>query len=265
MSRALRVVELFVDNHLLIVNKPAGVLAQGDGSARLNMLDACKAHIARCAGKPGAAFLGLVHRLDRPVSGVMLFARTSKAAARISAAFRDDRVQKHYVAVVKGDWHARQNIAATLLRAPKVGNTVVTDSNAAAALHGHQSAGMTATPVLRVLASSSTAAASPLPHDVTVLLVRLHTGRKHQIRALCAHVGHPIVGDTRYGYNPTGNAAAPRHDDMIALHAYRLQVPHPTLPHDVTVTCPLPQQWQRWLSQKTLADVQRACNDSLCS
>lgn len=209
----------FADNHLLVVFKPAGLLAQGDASGAPNLLDLCRAWVARRYAKPGRAFLGLVHRLDRPVAGVMVFARTSKAAARLSEQIRRRELRKRYLAVVAGrmpaqaaelaDFHERRGRAAGLA--------------AAASPHSRE-----ARLAYRVLAEAA---------GLSLVEIDLETGRKHQIRLQLARAGCPVLGDTRYG------AAAPLPARRIALFARQLAFRHPTTGEPLAFTAPLPAGW----------------------
>lgn len=198
---------LYEDNHLLAVDKPAGMLTQADVTGDADALSLAKAGVKARHAKPGDVFLGLVHRLDRPVSGVLLFARTSKAASRLAEAFRARRVTKRYLAVVEGtpaagDW---REAVAGLTYGPTGTARVVAPGTA-----GAQRASL----AWRARAVVGRRA---------LVEVDLHTGRKHQIRAQLAALGMPVVGDLRYG------APAPfASGHGIALHAARLVVPHPT-------------------------------------
>jgi len=196
---------LYEDNHLLVIDKPAGLLSQGDASQSDSALDWGKRYIATRYNKPGAVFLGLVHRLDRPVSGVMVLARTSKAAARLSEAFRSRQTEKTYRALVAPPPRREVDTLRHLLVPASEGvpTRIVEEETA-----GSQSA------VLHYQTLR--------PHRLgTELEIRLETGRKHQIRAQLSHMGSPILGDHRYG------SRTPYIPDRIALHAFRITFPHP--------------------------------------
>lgn len=213
---------LYEDNHLYAVAKPAGLLVQADRTGDPDALTLGKADIKARYGKPGEVFLGLVHRLDRPVSGVLLFARTSKAASRLSEAFRTRRVAKRYLAVVEAPLAAPAWTPSDvgLLHGPTGTARVV-----AATAEGAQRASL----AWRTLAAEGRRA---------LLEVDLQTGRKHQIRAQLAALGAPVAGDLRYG------ARAPFADGRaIALHAACLVVPHPTRGEAVQVIAPVPSAW----------------------
>lgn len=194
---------LYVDNHLLVVNKPAGVLVQADRTGDPDLLAMGKAYVKQRYDKPGNVFLGLVHRLDRPASGVMVFARTSKAAARLSDQFRRRTVDKHYLAVVEGVLEG-----AAIERGRMLG-----DGPSMRLAGNEETEGREAELQWRTIAAE---------RDLTLVDVRLKTGRKHQIRVQLAGLGHPILGDFRYG------ATRELDGKNLALHCYRLGLQHPT-------------------------------------
>ena len=174
---------LYEDNHLIVAIKPAGVLSQADGSGKPDMLTILKQDIKVRYDKPGQVFLGLVHRLDQPVSGVMVFARTSKAAARLSEQIREHHVAKYYLAVIHGCPDKQTGtLQDRLVKNPATGQV----SLAAADL------GQTAWLDYQVIESLA-------DKKLTLLVIRLGSGRGHQIRVQLASRGWPIVGDHRYG------------------------------------------------------------------
>jgi len=208
---------LYEDNHLIAVLKPAGVLVQGDRSRVPSLMDMTKEYIRSKYGKPGKVFLGLVHRLDRPVSGVVLFARTSKAAARLSEQWRARSVKKVYWALVHGAMEPREGtLTSYLLRGPK--GTVV--------------GGKTDPGVQKALLSYRTL---HVAGGLSLLEVILHTGRKHQIRVQLAAAACPIVGDVKYGAPP------PPADRGLRLAARSLTFTHPTRGETLTIEAPRPE------------------------
>jgi 23S rRNA pseudouridine1911/1915/1917 synthase len=207
---------LHEDNHLIAVFKPAGLLTQGDQSGEPCLMDWVKRWLAERYHKPGKVFLGLVHRLDRPVSGVVLFARTSKAASRLSQQFREREVDKRYLVAVEGTLTpARGRLEHFITH--REGSRAVQVSN-------HERSG---------------AKSARLRYDtrwgdakISVLEVQLETGRKHQIRAQLAHVGHPILGDRLYGARMRSEA------DGIALCSVSLTILHPITKAPLTIALP---------------------------
>lgn len=195
---------LYLDNHLLVVDKPPGLLAQADATGDADVLTLGKAYLKERFGKPGNVFLGLVHRLDRPASGVMVLARTSKAAARLSEQFRRRRPVKRYLALVEGRLEGAGRWEDHLRKTDQRRVEVV-PAGAPGALDARLAWQALATDGRRTLVD-----------------VALETGRPHQIRVQFSHRGHPLLGDRRYG-------ARERLDGRtLALHCWRLEVDHPT-------------------------------------
>ena len=203
-----------LDNHLLVVVKPAGLLSQADRTGDPDVLTLGKALVKAHFGKPGDVFLGLVHRLDRPVSGLMVLARTSKAAARLSAQFRERTLAKTYVAVVEGAPGTGGTMEDFLLKADEAVRVVPAGTPGAKAARLSWQA---------------------LAHAAgrTLVAVQLETGRAHQIRVQFATRGHPLAGDRRYGAaRPWLLGGVP---GGIALHSAALTFAHPTRPETVEV------------------------------
>lgn len=220
---------LHEDNHLLAVVKAAGDLVQGDRTGDVTLLERCKAYLKEKYAKPGAVFLGVVHRLDRPVSGVLLYARTSKGAARLCEQFRARRVEKTYRAVVEG----RMPREADTLRhwlAPHHGQRTRVHPSPREIPGGKAME-------LRYTVLAAGAARS-------LVEVELITGAKHQIRSQLAAVGCPIVGDWKYASRRGGHEPERLAEGRaIALHAYSLTVEHPTRREPVRMEAPLPPYW----------------------
>jgi 23S rRNA pseudouridine1911/1915/1917 synthase len=210
---------LYEDNHLLGVYKPAGMLTQGDKTGDLSLLDWAKGWIKDRYGKPGKVFLGLVHRLDRPVAGVVLFARTSKAASRLSAQIRDRTMKKIYQAVVHGSPHPLQGESELYLARIRNKSTVTGP---------HDPSGQLAVLHYRVI---------EIHAAFSLVEVTLVTGRHHQIRCQLAALGHPILGDLKYG----SRQALP--SQAIALVSKQLTCRHPTRDIDVVIESPIPKNW----------------------
>lgn len=207
---------IYEDNHLLIVQKPPGFLAQPDGGPRPDLLTWAERYLGR--DKPGRAFVGLVHRLDRAVGGVVALAGTSKCAARLSGQFRERTVDKTYLALVEGPPEADEGRVeqalvreGTLTRIARPG-----ESGRAAALEWK----------LRSRAG-----------DLALLEIRLLTGFKHQIRAQLASLGRPILGDAKYG------SPIPANGPAIGLWAESLSLNHPTTKERLTFTAKPADLW----------------------
>jgi 23S rRNA pseudouridine1911/1915/1917 synthase len=218
---------LFEDNHCLGFNKPAGLLTQGDETREPTLIDAARAYLKARYQKPGNVYVGMVHRLDRPTSGVVLLAKTSKAAARLSEQFRKGEIQKVYWAVVEG------------LCAEETGewvDTLVKDEerNVVRVAQPGTRGGREARVVVRVLGRDTEARTSWLE-------LRPSTGRSHQLRVQLASHGLPIVGDRKYGARSALIALDGR--PRVALHARELSFMHPTRREAISVTAPVPADW----------------------
>ena len=201
---------LFEDNHLLVVEKPENLPVQADASGDADLLSLCKAYLKERYHKPGEAYLGLVHRLDRPVGGVMVFAKTSKAAGRLTAQFKDRTAHKRYAAIVDGFAPACGECVDWLLKDERTNTT----RTVAEGTEGAKKAILR----YRTLAREN---------GTSLLDVELLTGRPHQIRVQLSSRGLPIVGDMRY--HPGAKPGT-----QIRLHAYTLTVKHPTLNEPMT-------------------------------
>lgn len=195
----------FEDNHLCLVYKNSGEPVQGDSSGDMALVDTFKNYIKQRDAKPGAVFCGLVHRIDRPVSGVLILAKTSKALSRLSQAFQKREVIKEYLAIVpRRDIPETQLLCHYLIRNTKQNKSYVVDSNQ----NGAQRAELEYNIMVKW-------------DHYMLLQIKLFTGRHHQIRAQLAHIGIPIKGDLKYGAqrsNPDGN---------ILLHSYHIKFKHP--------------------------------------
>lgn len=208
---------LLEDNHCLAVNKPAGMLTMGDDTGDVTVADLARDYLRVKYAKPGNVFLGVVHRLDRPVSGTLLFARTSKAASRLSDQFRRSAVRKTYLALVEGRMQDRDGELVDWVHKDTTRNHVsVVDRNS----RGARECRLT----YRVIEAGGTS---------SLVEVRPLTGRSHQIRVQLAHCGHPIVGDLKYG-------ARDALGQRIMLHATSLEFRHPTQKTELTVESCLP-------------------------
>ncbi len=219
---APRLKVLYEDNHLLVVDKPAMLPTMGVDSSRPSLLSIAKEYIREKYSKPGNVYLGVVSRLDAPVTGVVLIARTSKAARRLSEAFRERQVEKKYWAVVDGIPDESETTLEHFVRKDERHRRVhVTHANCADAQLAR----------LRYQLLSQ-------GNDKSLLEVQLETGRKHQIRVQLSKIGLPILGDLKYG----SKATFPK---GIALHAISTCVKHPVRDETMTFTAALPPSWQK--------------------
>lgn len=216
---------LYEDNHLIIVNKQAGEIVQGDKTGDAPLSDIVKDWLKEKHNKPGNVYLGVVHRLDRPVSGVVLFAKTSKALPRLNKMFAEhDKISKTYWAIVQNRPPQEEGTLTHWLTRQEKNNT-------ARAYDREVPGSKKAILDYRLIASGD---------RYHLLEVNLHTGRHHQIRCQLAKMGCPIKGDLKYGA-PRSNP-----DGSISLHARNLTLEHPVSHETISVTAPVPNDtlWQ---------------------
>lgn len=222
---------LFEDNHLLVVNKAPGMLSQADRTGDMDMVTLAKMYVARTRGKTGAVYMGLVHRLDRPAGGVMVLARTSKAAARLSKQFRERSATKEYEALVEGRLAGEGTWEDRLEKR---------DGHVRVVTTGGKEARLTWRAVETFEVGSGGGSDGGTGSGAQVLTrihIALDTGRAHQIRVQCAERGHPILGDFRYGSTNELDGK------NLALHARRLALEHPVKREQMTFEAPLPRTW----------------------
>ncbi|MBF0749950.1 RluA family pseudouridine synthase [Mammaliicoccus lentus] len=212
---------LYEDNHLLIVEKPVNIAVQEDASKDMDLLNMLKSYIKEKYNKPGDVYLGLVHRLDRPVGGVMVFARTSKAASRLSNELRKQQIYRKYKAIIRGTLPNKQGELVDYLYKDRKKNlvTVVSSKN---------KGGKKAILEYKVLSKKD---------NLSMLEVELKTGRSHQIRVQLANQGTPLYGDQKYGEHVN------KHGQQIALWASSLSVKHPTKDEMITVESEPPKEY----------------------
>ena len=217
---------LYEDNHLLVVNKPANLLVQGDATGDVSLVELCKEYVKKKYNKPGAVFMGLVHRIDRPVSGVVALTRTSKALERMTALFRERETKKTYWALVrKKPSQESGTLLHWLQKDEKKNKTTAYIRETVGALRSELS--------YQVLAEAA---------GYWLLEVNPITGRPHQIRVQLASMGCPIVGDLKYG------DAEANEDGSICLHARGLAFVHPVKKELLTCEAPPPdtRMWKHF-------------------
>jgi 23S rRNA pseudouridine1911/1915/1917 synthase len=171
---------LYEDNHVIVVYKPANILSQGDATGDKDMLTLVKEYIKEKYHKPGNVYVGLVHRLDRPVQGVMVFAKSSKAASRLTKQIQNHEFRKQYLAIINGKLKEKNGKFSDYIEKQEDGNSVITDSK-----HGKEA--ILKYEVLKEI------------NNLSLVRIELITGRHHQIRVQFASRGYPLVGDQRYG------------------------------------------------------------------
>lgn len=205
---------LYEDNHLLVVEKPVNVPVQADNSGDKDLLTMLKDYLIKKYNKPGDAYLGLVHRLDRPVGGVMVFAKTSKAAARLSRQIQKHEFKKTYMAVIEGKVSECGIFNDKLLKDEKTNMTIVSDKGKEAELSYNL---------------------IDFVNNLSLVKINLKTGRSHQIRVQFASRKIPLYGDQRYNPNAV--------KDQIALFASKIEFKHPITNEDVKFELPLPERY----------------------
>jgi 23S rRNA pseudouridine1911/1915/1917 synthase len=211
---------IYEDNHLLVIDKPANQLSQGDHTGDPDVLSLCKMYLKKKYNKPGNVFLGLVHRLDRPVSGVMVMARTSKAASRLSEQVRQRVFDKLYYAVVEGQTPETGKLVHHLAKNNKTNKTEV----------HNKAKGFTKKAELKFRTLKQI-------NKMSLVEVELITGRPHQIRAQFSREGFPLWGDVKYG--------GTKHNETFGLRSVELSIIHPTKKEEMTFKADLPDE-QPW-------------------
>ena len=203
---------IYEDNHIIVVQKIPNVPSQGDKTGDIDMLTLVKNYIKEKYQKPGNVYLGLVHRLDRPVGGVMIFAKTSKAASRLSEEVRNNSFKKTYLAVVDGKIEKTKGTLEDYLYKDERNNiSKVVDKNKKNA---------------KIAILDYEVITYDEAKNLSLLKINLHTGRHHQIRVQLSNFGHSIFGDQKYGTRGQGK--------QIALWAYKLEIIHPTTKKKMT-------------------------------
>lgn len=210
---------LYEDNHIIVINKRPGDIVQGDKTGDIPLSEVVKQYIAEKYDKPGAVFLGVVHRLDRPTSGIVLFARTSKALARLNKMFSERETEKTYWAIVKNEPPKNKDTLLHFL----IRNAKQNKSYAHSKEVPDSKKGILHYQVIKKL------------DNYYVLEVLLETGRHHQIRAQLSAIGTSIKGDLKYGFDRSNV------DGSIHLHARQLRLIHPVSKEEISIVAPPPK------------------------
>ena len=214
---------LYEDNHLIAVYKPAGILVQEDKTGDPSLLDQVKYYLKNKYHKPGNVYLGLIHRLDRPVSGIILFAKTSKGASRLSEQFRNHEVEKIYHALVVGKPKKDKDTLVHFIDKDEKINKVSTS-------HSDEKGGLRAELFYETIKTNG---------KYSLLKIKLGTGRSHQIRAQLSAIGCPIVGDVKYGGEDTGK--------QLLLMATSLKFKKATEDEEVELNMDVPEAWYNFI------------------
>jgi len=211
---------LHEDNHLIVVNKRVGDIVQGDKTGDQPLSEVVKAYIKEKYNKPGEVYLGVVHRLDRPTTGIVVFAKTSKALTRLNEMFKNRETQKTYWAIVKNAPDPSEAVLKHFLKRNSKNNT----SKAHIKEVPESKLALLDYKIIYKL------------NNYSVLQINLHTGRHHQIRSQLQAIGSPIKGDLKYGFNRSNP------DGGINLHARKLVFMHPVAKTEVSIIAPLPDE-----------------------
>jgi 23S rRNA pseudouridine1911/1915/1917 synthase len=220
---------LFEDNHLFVINKSAGDLSQEDSGNEEPLQDRIKKFIKDRDAKPGNVYLGTIHRLDRPVSGAIIFAKTSKAAGRLSELIRSRKIRKYYLAVT-----AKGDISGSSDRWVMLHDNLFRDGDITRVMEKESENTQKGSLLIRTIRNSD---------DFSLHLVELITGRKHQIRAQLSSRGFPIIGDRKYG------SALKFDDGAIALHSLIVKFNHPVTKEDLEIIAPFHEKYQELIDR----------------
>lgn len=218
---------IYEDNHIIVVEKPPNIPSQGDKTEDVDMLTLIKEYLKEKYNKPGNVYLGLVHRLDRPVGGIMVFAKTSKAASRLSNQVRERVLKKEYLAIVDGKPEKdKDTLENYLLKNERTNTSRIVKENTPGSKYAKLD--------YEVLKYNEEI-------NLSLLKILLHTGRHHQIRVQLAGMGHSICGDQKYGTRGRGK--------QISLWAYKLTIEHPITKESMTFT-DVPEPCGSWVMIK---------------
>ena len=224
---------IYEDNHIIIVEKIPNIPSQADKTGDMDMLTLIKEYIKEKYQKPGNVYLGLVHRLDRPVGGVMVFAKTSKAASRLSEQVRNKILKKHYLAVVDGKFENRRGSLKDYLYKDE-------RNNLSKVVNADKKNSKLAILDYEIITYNEV-------KNLSLVKIDLHTGRHHQIRVQLSHAGHSIFGDQKYGSRGQGK--------QIALWAYELEIEHPITKEKLTLK-DLPEPIGTWCILKQVDNLE---------
>jgi len=217
---------IYEDNHLIAINKPSGILVQGDKTGDTTLLQLAKQYIKKKYDKPGDVFLNIIHRLDRPTSGCVIFARTSKATSRMNVLFKERKISKEYLAVSRGRPHINEGKLEHYLKKNTKANIVTAfDRKVKEAKHA----------ILNYQLLN-------YAEGISLFRIQPLTGRSHQIRVQLKSIGTPIIGDLKYG------ASDPLPDASIALHCQIMEFIHPVSKSNCRIVAETPQRtpWNKF-------------------
>jgi 23S rRNA pseudouridine1911/1915/1917 synthase len=225
---------LYEDNHLLVLSKPSCVPTVPDSSKDMSLLDWGRIYLKKTRNKPGNVFLGVVHRLDRPVSGIVCLAVTSKAASRLSKNLRTHRMSKTYLALTENRPPSEHGVLEHILKKNNTKNIVRIISPGLSKIPGKL-----ARTAWKLLEAKG---------DIYLLELKPETGRPHQLRVQCAAIGCPLMGDVKYG------AKTPLSDASICLHAHKLEFLHPVRKEELCLSTPPPDSgpWRTFTYSKII-------------
>ncbi len=230
VSNGQNIEVIYEDNHLIIINKKCGDIVQADKTKDKPLNEIIKQYLKEKYHKPRNVFLGIIHRLDRPTTGIVVFGKTSKATSRLSKMFAEKKIQKTYWAVVKKCPKKEENTLTNyLIKNPK--------NNKSKAYNQPTKTSKKAVLSYKVVQKLN---------NYYVLKIKLHTGRHHQIRCQLAHIGCPIKGDIKYGFDRTNK------DASIHLHSGKIEFIHPIKKEPLSITASPPTKDAIWKNCKTI-------------
>lgn len=221
---------LYEDNHIVVINKPAGMLTQGDYSGNISLFEHIKKYLKIKYNKPGNVYLGMIHRLDKPVSGTIMFAKTSKAAKRLCNQIKAHKNIKIYIAITENSKNTPISNKWVTLK-----NYLIREKDKTIVLKEYNKNSQIAELKYKQICKTE---------SFTINIIQLLTGRKHQIRAQLSNIGAPIVGDKKY------NSKSNYENDSIALHSYCFGLSHPITKEFININSEIPVSFNSLLSDK---------------